>query len=68
VSFACLLNSSVCVQNIRAGRSTPGLRPQHMTGILNKVTVKFPAVISLIGLVRFYSSSERILQVRYTNN
>jgi len=33
VSFACLLNSSVCVQNIRAGRSTPGLRPQHMTGL-----------------------------------
>ncbi|KAL9951213.1 hypothetical protein ACROYT_G043836 [Oculina patagonica] len=33
VSFACLLNSSVCVQNIRAGRSTPGLRAQHMTGL-----------------------------------
>ncbi|XP_073227285.1 RNA 3'-terminal phosphate cyclase-like [Porites lutea] len=33
VSFACLLNSAVCVENIRGGRSTPGLRAQHMTGL-----------------------------------
>lgn len=33
VSFACLLNSSVRIHNIRGGRSTPGLRAQHMTGL-----------------------------------
>ncbi|XP_067027666.1 RNA 3'-terminal phosphate cyclase-like isoform X1 [Acropora muricata] len=33
VSFACLLNTSVSIHNIRGGRSNPGLRPQHMTGL-----------------------------------
>ena len=33
IAFAALLNKSVEVTNIRAGRSKPGLRPQHMTGL-----------------------------------
>ncbi|EDO40575.1 predicted protein, partial [Nematostella vectensis] len=33
VTFACLLNRVINVYNIRAGRTNPGLRPQHMTGL-----------------------------------
>ncbi|XP_031574471.1 RNA 3'-terminal phosphate cyclase-like [Actinia tenebrosa] len=33
VTLSCLLNCPVHVYNIRAGRSNPGLRPQHMTGL-----------------------------------
>ena len=33
IAYAALLNKSVEVTNIRAGRSKPGLRPQHMTGL-----------------------------------
>ncbi|KAK3700176.1 hypothetical protein QZH41_010619 [Actinostola sp. cb2023] len=33
VTFGCLLKRTVHVYNIRAGRSKPGLRPQHMTGL-----------------------------------
>ncbi|XP_028407655.1 RNA 3'-terminal phosphate cyclase-like [Dendronephthya gigantea] len=33
VTFACLLNRSIRVCKIRAGRSNPGLRPQHTTGL-----------------------------------
>ncbi|XP_067119298.1 RNA 3'-terminal phosphate cyclase isoform X2 [Centruroides vittatus] len=32
-SLGALLGKPVCVRNIRAGRSTPGLRPQHLTGL-----------------------------------
>lgn len=34
VSFSCLLHRPVRVYNVRAGRSKPGLRPQHLTGIM----------------------------------
>lgn len=33
VAICCLLQESVKVDKIRAGRSSPGLRPQHLTGI-----------------------------------
>ncbi|KAL4235925.1 hypothetical protein ACF0H5_004315 [Mactra antiquata] len=33
VAICCLLHESVKVEKIRAGRSKPGLRPQHLTGI-----------------------------------
>lgn len=32
-ALAALTNTSVTIQNIRAKRSKPGLRPQHMTGL-----------------------------------
>lgn len=32
-SLSCLLHKPVRVYNIRAGRSQPGLRPQHLTGL-----------------------------------
>ncbi|XP_064385885.1 RNA 3'-terminal phosphate cyclase-like isoform X2 [Halichondria panicea] len=33
MALNCLLNRSITVTNIRAGRDKPGLRPQHLTGI-----------------------------------
>lgn len=33
IAYAALLNQTVEVTKIRAGRSKPGLRPQHMTGL-----------------------------------
>lgn len=33
IAFSALLQKPVRVINIRAGRSSPGLRPQHLTGI-----------------------------------
>uniref|UniRef100_A0A670Y6G4 RNA 3'-terminal phosphate cyclase n=1 Tax=Pseudonaja textilis TaxID=8673 RepID=A0A670Y6G4_PSETE len=32
-ALSCLLNKSLQVKNIRAGRSQPGLRPQHLSGL-----------------------------------
>lgn len=32
-ALSCLLGQSITVNNIRAGRSNPGLRPQHLTGL-----------------------------------
>ncbi|XP_078656652.1 RNA 3'-terminal phosphate cyclase-like [Branchiostoma floridae x Branchiostoma belcheri] len=32
-ALSCLLSQPIRVNNIRAGRSTPGLRPQHLSGI-----------------------------------
>ncbi|XP_006000085.1 RNA 3'-terminal phosphate cyclase [Latimeria chalumnae] len=32
-ALSCILGTSIKVQNIRAGRSTPGLRPQHLSGL-----------------------------------
>ncbi|KAF6293688.1 RNA 3'-terminal phosphate cyclase [Rhinolophus ferrumequinum] len=32
-ALSCLLGLPLRVQNIRAGRSTPGLRPQHLSGL-----------------------------------
>ncbi|XP_019851369.1 PREDICTED: RNA 3'-terminal phosphate cyclase-like [Amphimedon queenslandica] len=33
IALSCLLRKNVHISNIRAGRSTPGLRPQHLTGL-----------------------------------
>lgn len=33
ITFGCLLNRSIRVCKIRAGRKKPGLRPQHTTGL-----------------------------------
>ena len=33
IAYAALLNKAAEITNIRAGRSKPGLRPQHMTGL-----------------------------------
>lgn len=33
ISFSALLLKPIRVRNIRAGRSNPGLRPQHLTGL-----------------------------------
>lgn len=33
VTLSCLLNTPIEIIRIRAGRSKPGLRPQHVTGI-----------------------------------
>ena len=33
MSLGCLLGRAVCVSRVRAGRSKPGLQPQHLTGI-----------------------------------
>ncbi|XP_077463422.1 RNA 3'-terminal phosphate cyclase isoform X2 [Stigmatopora argus] len=32
-ALSCIGGSSVTICNVRAGRSTPGLRPQHLTGL-----------------------------------
>ncbi|KAJ8784594.1 hypothetical protein J1605_007945 [Eschrichtius robustus] len=32
-ALSCLLGLPLRVQKIRAGRSTPGLRPQHLSGL-----------------------------------
>ncbi|KAK7101137.1 RNA 3'-terminal phosphate cyclase-like [Littorina saxatilis] len=32
-ALSCLLGQPITVNNIRAGRSNPGLRPQHLTGL-----------------------------------
>ncbi|KAJ7332448.1 hypothetical protein JRQ81_014628 [Phrynocephalus forsythii] len=32
-ALSCLLHTPLCVKNIRAGRSQPGLRPQHLSGL-----------------------------------
>ncbi|XP_044288504.1 RNA 3'-terminal phosphate cyclase [Varanus komodoensis] len=32
-ALSCLLGIPLCVKNIRAGRSQPGLRPQHLSGL-----------------------------------
>ncbi|XP_076439997.1 RNA 3'-terminal phosphate cyclase-like [Babylonia areolata] len=32
-ALSCLLGQGITVNNIRAGRSNPGLRPQHLTGL-----------------------------------
>lgn len=32
-SLSCLCRTPVTINNIRAGRSTPGLRPQHLAGL-----------------------------------
>ncbi|XP_041363053.1 RNA 3'-terminal phosphate cyclase-like isoform X2 [Gigantopelta aegis] len=32
-ALSCLLGKAITVKNIRAGRSNPGLRPQHLTGL-----------------------------------
>lgn len=32
-SLSCIFGASIKVNNIRAGRSTPGLRPQHLSGL-----------------------------------
>lgn len=33
LSLSAILGLSIRIHNIRAGRSTPGLRPQHLTGM-----------------------------------
>eukprot|EP01083_Nonionella_stella_P294153 1000203_1 len=33
IALAALLNQPITIENVRAGRDTPGLRPQHLTGI-----------------------------------
>ncbi len=33
VTLSCLLGKPVHISRIRAGRTKPGLRPQHLTGI-----------------------------------
>lgn len=33
VALGCLMGRPVRVKNIRAGRSKPGLRPQHLAGL-----------------------------------
>jgi RNA 3'-terminal phosphate cyclase (ATP) len=33
LSLSVAIQRSICVTNIRAGRSTPGLRPQHVTAV-----------------------------------
>ncbi|KAL5021641.1 hypothetical protein ScPMuIL_000796 [Solemya velum] len=33
-ALSCLMQRPIHVRNIRAGRSSPGLRPQHLTGLL----------------------------------
>ncbi|XP_076028064.1 RNA 3'-terminal phosphate cyclase [Genypterus blacodes] len=32
-ALSCITGSSIKINNIRAGRSTPGLRPQHLSGL-----------------------------------
>uniref|UniRef100_A0AAX7T0H9 RNA 3'-terminal phosphate cyclase n=1 Tax=Astatotilapia calliptera TaxID=8154 RepID=A0AAX7T0H9_ASTCA len=32
-ALSCIIGSSIKITKIRAGRSTPGLRPQHLTGL-----------------------------------
>ncbi|XP_057696331.1 RNA 3'-terminal phosphate cyclase isoform X2 [Corythoichthys intestinalis] len=32
-ALSCISGSSVTISKVRAGRSTPGLRPQHLTGL-----------------------------------
>ena len=33
-ALSAILSIPIKIRNIRAGRSTPGLRPQHLTGSL----------------------------------
>ncbi len=33
MTLSCLLSRPIHIHHIRAGRSKPGLRPQHMTGL-----------------------------------
>lgn len=33
MTLSCLLTCPIHINRIRAGRSKPGLRPQHMTGL-----------------------------------
>ncbi|CAB4013501.1 RNA 3 -terminal phosphate cyclase, partial [Paramuricea clavata] len=39
ITLGCLLNRSIRVCKIRAGRKNPGLRPQHTTGTLEGASV-----------------------------
>ena len=32
-ALSCLLGRAICVRRVRAGRSKPGLRPQHLAGL-----------------------------------
>lgn len=33
MSLSCLLQKHISIINIRAGRSSPGLKPQHLAGM-----------------------------------
>jgi RNA 3'-terminal phosphate cyclase (ATP) len=67
LSLAALTGRTVCCENIRAGRSKPGLRPQHLTAVralaqITRATLQGDA----IGSTRLIFSPHGIFPGRYT--
>jgi RNA 3'-terminal phosphate cyclase (ATP) len=69
LSLAALTGRTVCCENIRSGRSKPGLRPQHLTAVralahITRATLQGDD----IGSTRLTFSPQGIFPGRYTFN